>query len=303
MNFDRVLYRLRLVTIIIGVWAGLTGLFASETLAAEKPKKIPDAPYYYVLDEPRVLSPEATRVLQTLLIEHDRLTGEQILLAIFNDLESEELVDFTNRVFTQWKIGKRGKDNGALLALFWKNHKARIEVGYGLEHELTDAKSSEILSETLLPALREGSTDQALIQATVEIFRVLESPLIQNGKAQQIIQSGGVPHHANRYSGNSRVHGGSAILIWLFFIAFTIFSLVMNFLHAAEARFTRSGWRRPSPLEYYHLRGSGSRFSNWGSGGSGGFGSGDWGGGSSGDGGGFMGGGGSSGGGGASGSW
>jgi uncharacterized protein len=76
--------------------------------AKAAPKPIPTPPYYYVLDEPHVLSPRALHTVETLLIEHDRIVGEQVLVAIFKNLGDEDVVDYTNRVFSTWKIGKRG---------------------------------------------------------------------------------------------------------------------------------------------------------------------------------------------------
>lgn len=267
--------------------------------SAQAEKKIPSPPYYYVQDEPHVLDQKTTRALQTLLIEHDRVTGEQFLIAVFNSLDGEDLVDYTNRVFSNWKIGQRGKDNGVLLALYWQDHKARIEVGYGLEPLLTDAKSKLIITDILVPELQNHDPGRALTLAALEILRTIGSPLVQNGKAEQILRSGGF--RGDFAPRSTPVAGSVGFWPWLF-LGFILFTIFMNFVHSAEAHFTRSGWYRPRPWEYYRINRRGGGF--WG----GGFGGGSWGGGGfggSGGGGfgGFSGGGGSSGGGGASGSW
>lgn len=282
--------------------AGLALASPSVARAAQSGKQIPSPPYYYVLDEPGVLSSQGLRALQTLLIEHDRLTGEQFLVAIFKSLDGEDLVDYTNRVFGAWKIGQRGKDNGVLLALYWNDHKARIEVGYGLEPLMTDAKSMQILSDILVPELQNQRPDRALSLSALEILKVLDSPLVHNGKAEQILRGGGfqgafVPHAA--------VVGNVGLWPW-FFLGVILLMIAMNFLHAAEAHFTRAGWYRPRPWEYYRVRRGNGGFWWGGGGGFGGGlggGGGGFGGGGGGGFGGFSGGGGSSGGGGASGSW
>jgi uncharacterized protein len=284
-------------------------LFSVTTAAlpthAQAEKAIPTAPYYYVLDEPGVLNAQTTRAIQTLLIEHDRLTGEQVLVAVFKSLDGEDPVEFTNRVFSNWKIGQRGKDNGVLLAVYWQDHRARIEVGYGLEPTLTDAKSKAILSDILLPELKNNQPDRALSLSTLEILRTIGSPLIQDGKAERILRSGG-------FQGDFRTHsyapvsgGNVGAWPWMGFgLVFLI--LVINFFNSAEAHFSRAGLYRPSASEYYRIRrraGGGGWW--WGGFGGGGLGGGGFGGGSGGGfgGGGFSGGGGSSGGGGASGGW
>jgi len=240
-------------------------------------KEIPAAPYYYVLDEPSTLSDSAREKVQSLLIEHDRLTGEQIVVAIFKSLEGKDLVEFSNRVFESWAIGKRGKDNGILLALFWDDRKARIEVGYGLEPLLTDAKAKEIIEDVLIPPLRAKDPDSAIASSVLALLDTIGSPLVENGKAQQRLQS--IPRHPIDAG-----TGGGIIFLMLLGICFFIF--VVYTFSKAEAHFTRRGWYRPNPF----LRSGGW----WGGGGFGGGGGGF---------GGFSGGGGRSGGGGASGSW
>jgi uncharacterized protein len=279
-------------------------IFGISFAHADNAKSIPAAPFYYVLDEPHVLSQNALRSVETLLIEHDRVAGEQVLVAIFQSLGDEDLVDYTNRVFQQWKIGKRGKDNGVLLALFWNNHKARIEVGYGLEGLLTDAKSSGILSDILLPELKNSNPDRAVSLAALEILRTLGSPLIQNGKAEQILKSGGFQGDWKPQEVYVPRTGGLAV--WLF-LGFIILSIVLRTITGAEAHFTRAGWVRHNPwVPYRRTSGFTSGLVGGliggflgGSNGGGGFGGSSGGGGF----GGFSGGGGSSGGGGASGGW
>jgi uncharacterized protein len=275
---------------------------SSSLIAFAGTKPIPAAPYYYVLDEPHVLSPNTLRSVQTLLIEHDRVSGEQVLVAIFQSLGDEDLVDYTSRIFQQWKIGKRGKDNGVLLALFWNEHKARIEVGYGLEPVLTDAKSSGILSDILIPELKNQSPDRGISLAVLEILRTLGSPLVQNGKAEQILKDGG-------FQGDYRpqqvyVPQSGGVAVWLF-LGFIILMIVLRAITGAEAHFTRNGWVRHNPWVPYRRSSSftsgllGGLIGGFLGGGGGGFGGGGGGGGF----GGFSGGGGSSGGGGASGGW
>ena len=281
-----------------GILAVLTielavGLTCATSAFAEK--AVPPSPKYYVLDEAHVLGRHSLQALQSLLVEHDRITSEQVVIAILDNLGDEDLVDYTSKVFQRWKIGKKGKDNGALLALYWKDHKARIEVGYGLEPLLTDAKSKVVLNEFLLPELKAGNPDRALSLAALEILKILGSPLIENGKAQEILRNGG-------FRGNWRPAQSSGGGPWQIFIFLGLILgiIVFQWVTSAEAHYTSAGWYRPSPWKGRRSYGSGGVvggfLGGWGGGGGGG-----WGGG--GDGGGFSGGGGSSGGGGASGSW
>ena len=257
-------------------------------------KLIPSAPRSYVLDEPQVLSEQARSAVSELVIEHDRATGEQVVVAIFKSLDGEDLVDYTARVFKSWKIGQKGKDNGVLLALYWDDHKARIEVGYGLEPLLTDAKSKDVLEEILIPGLKQRETDAAIVASIREILRIIGSPVVQNAP------------DAWRPDRRIRMQTTGGQTPWLLFLIFGGIPLVivLRTLLAAEAHYSSRGWHRVRPTR----RGgpwSGGWGGGFGGGGLGGGGFGGWGGGGGGggDGGGFLGGGGQSGGGGASGGW
>ncbi len=290
-GFKRI--RTALVFVVPTGLAGLSGAAASWAALA---KPIPPAPQYYVLDEPHLLDQQATRALQALLIEHDRTTGEQVVVAIFNSLDGEDLNDFTNRVFQKWEIGQRGKDNGVLLAVFNQDHKARIEVGYGLEPELTDAKSSRILRDYLIPGMKAGQPAEGITQSALQILQTIDSPLVQNGRAQKILRSGGMLRTDVR---STPMKNGW--IVWLF-LGLILMFIVSHIMSSAEAHFTREGWYRPRPWrrrwwdddDFGGPRsGGGGFFGGWGSGG-GMSGGGD---------GGFSGGGGRSGGGGASAGW
>ncbi len=253
---------------------------------------LPPSPPTHVLDEPGVLNPNVRTAVAALLAEHERITSEQFVVAIFNSLGEEDLVDYSSRIFQAWRIGKRGKDNGILLALYWNDRRARIEVGYGLEGLLTDARSKRVLEDFLIPELRARDPDRAISLSVLEVLDAVESPLIENGRAQEILRSGGMrgDFAPRTFQDAPQIRGW-----WIWIVAgFFVLFLAFQFITAAEAHFTRGGWYRPNPWQRVRRR------STWHSGWGGGFGGGGggWGGG-----GGFSGGGGRSGGGGASGSW
>lgn len=219
-----------------------------------------------------MISARAVGAMDTLLRKHEDATGDQILFAFFDSLEGEDLVDYVQRVFQHWKLGSKDAKNGVLIAVFIKDRKARIEVGYGLEPVLTDAMSMRVLDQSLFPQLKAGRPEQAVVNSAVHILSILKSPVI-DAETVAANQLGRRPKPA--------LPRAAAILITLFFVGLFIFFTLGQALSGVTVGPTR---RRN------HWGGGG-----WGSGG-GGFGSGG--------GGGFGGGGGgSSGGGGASGSW
>lgn len=232
-------------------------------------KAFPPAPTNYIYDEPHLLSPAGTQEISRYLSEQDQKTGNQVVVAIFNSLDGEDTVDYTNRLFKTWNPGQKGKDNGVILAIFLNDRKTRIEVGYGLEAILTDALSKRILSTVLQPAFRQNQMDAGIYQSVQAINRVIADPT-------------DVPPAQPEGRGKRKA---SPLFLLLIGIVFFI-------IYMADRFFPNGGTLGSGR----NIRGSG-----WG----GGFGGGGFGGGSGGGGGfgGFGGGGGSSGGGGASGGW
>jgi len=89
------------------------------------------------------------------LAERERATGAQMAIAIFASLEGENLEDVANRLFQQWRLGRKDLDTGVLLVVFVEDRKLRLEVGYGLEAVIPDAAAGQIIREAVAPRFRE----------------------------------------------------------------------------------------------------------------------------------------------------
>ena len=145
----------------------LLGLcFAGAAQALSIPKK-PDA---YVNDYARILSDDARQKLEQTLADFERTTSNQIVVAIFENLEGESLEDYSIRLAQSWKIGSKKNDNGVILLIFKDDRKVRIEVGYGLEGALPDAMADQIIRHEITPAFREGRYDQGVTAAVNAII-------------------------------------------------------------------------------------------------------------------------------------
>jgi uncharacterized protein len=217
-----------------------------------------------VVDNAGILSLQTQERLNTLLAEEEKETGNQIVVATLKSLQGYPIEQYGYQLGRAWGIGRKGKNNGALLLVVPSEHAVRIEVGYGLEGQLTDAQGKIIIDQFMLPAFRRGDYDQGVLAGTQAIIKVL----------------GGV-HLApeqNASPDEDRGHGGGG-LPWNFIVVVLVWLVFGRFL-----------W----PLLFLG-GGFGSR--GFGGGLGGGFGGGGF------SGGGFSGGGGSFGGGGASGHW
>lgn len=109
-----------------------------------------------VTDLAGILNPEESQGLEGRLRDLETSDSTQIAVLIIPSLEGEVLEDYSERVASAWRLGQKGRDNGALLLVAMRERRLRIEVGYGLEPTLTDAKSRQIIQNEILPYFREG---------------------------------------------------------------------------------------------------------------------------------------------------
>jgi uncharacterized protein len=119
------------------------------------------APTGYVDDYAHVLSSPAKSELEATARElHDK-TRAQVFLVTINTLEGEPVETFANELFAKWKIGDKKTDRGVLMLFAIKDRKRWIEIGYGLEGILNDAKVGDI-GRDMVPALRAQNYDEAV---------------------------------------------------------------------------------------------------------------------------------------------
>lgn len=115
-----------------------------------------------VNDHANILSAETRQELETRLQKQEDTTTNQIVLLTVSSLEGQPIEMFANEVFNTWKLGKAGKNNGVLLLIAVNDHQMRIEVGYGLEHALTDALSNRIIRNELTPFFKEEQYEKGI---------------------------------------------------------------------------------------------------------------------------------------------
>ncbi|MET0513844.1 MAG: TPM domain-containing protein [Nitrospiraceae bacterium] len=127
-----------------------------------------------VIDPAHVLPPGIATQLDTTLKAHEEKTTNQLVVLIVPSLEGDSLFEFSHRAATQWKLGQKGTDNGALLLIAIKDRKVRIEVGYGLEGALTDARSAQIIRHEIVPRFRAGDIPGGVVAGVDAILKSIE---------------------------------------------------------------------------------------------------------------------------------
>ena len=237
----------------------------SVVLTAESVSTLP-APTGYVSDFASVLSPSTIASLEDLCFRVDRQAHAQIAVVTIKTLDNDQSIDeFATALEDKWKVGPKGSDRGVLVIFSMNPKKYRIEVGYGLEGILNDAKVGDI-GRLMVPSASQGDFNTAIPLGVQEIARIiaadagvtlnLAQPVHQYHREQAPVQ----------ISLTELVLGGGVILLILFFLVKTgntglIFFLLGN-LMGGGGRGGRGG--------YGGRDGDGGGFGGFGGGGSGG---------------------------------
>ena len=140
-----------------------------------------------VVDEADLLSKVSERHISDQLEMLENQTGAQVAVATVLSLDGYTIEEYANRLARHWALGQADKDNGALLLVAPNERKVRIEVGYGLEGELTDAMSARIIHEQILPEFRKGRFHTGITSGTDAMITVLKGnslPVSNKSRAQ-----------------------------------------------------------------------------------------------------------------------
>jgi uncharacterized protein len=130
-------------------------------------------PSDYVNDYAHVLSAETITQLDSICSQLDHsAANSQIAIVTIRNLDGDDAADYANRLEDKWKMGKKGSDKGALVLLAVDDHKYRIDVGYGLEGILNDAKVGDI-GRAMVPYLRAKDYDSAVTLAVGQVAQVI----------------------------------------------------------------------------------------------------------------------------------
>jgi len=278
--------------ILLQAWLAAVMLFGSFLAAAQI--AVPPLTTR-VTDLTATLSGVQVNALEQKLAQLEARTGNQVAVLLVPSTQPDTIEQFAIRVFDQWKVGRKGVDDGVLLLVAKNDRKLRIEVGRGLEGVIPDAYAKRIIDEEITPRFRQGDFSGGIGAGVDRVIELVEGesmpPPQDRARAERtddwtgwafygfiavVIVGGILRSILGRFFGSVIIGAAAgAVAFTLGGVVIAIIIAVVAFLISLAGGTTMG-------------RGSG-----WSSGG-------DW---SSGGSGGFSGGGGTSGGGGASGSW
>ena len=206
----------------------------SVVLTAESVSTLP-TPTGYVNDFAGVLSPSTKDNLENLCTQVDRQAHAQIAVVTIKTLDNDQPIDeFAVALEEKWKVGPKGTDRGVLMLVVMNPRKYRIEVGYGLEGILNDAKVGDI-GRMMVPSLHQNDYNTGITVGVQQIARVIAADA---GVTLTLAQP---MHQYHRQQAPAQINfmelllGGGVVLLILFFLIKTgnmglIFFLLGNLM-------------------------------------------------------------------------
>ncbi len=106
-------------------------------------------------------------------------TGHQLAVLTVDSTGDDTIEQYATRVFDAWQLGDKQRDDGVLLVMAKNDHTVRIEVGYGLEGEITDLQASQIINQHIIPWFKQNDYPRGLLSGVQAISASLGAPAAQ----------------------------------------------------------------------------------------------------------------------------
>ncbi len=138
-------------------------LWLAVLAGASAAEVMPPKPAQWFNDYAAVVPSDTVSQLNAKLQQFERDTSNQVVVAVWRDMQTDSSVqDYTFRIFQQWKLGQRDKNNGIGLFVFINARKMFIQVGYGLEGAVPDAIAKRIIEDEITPKFKTGDYGSGL---------------------------------------------------------------------------------------------------------------------------------------------
>ena len=125
-----------------------------------------------VVDSANVVSPQVEATVSAELQSFRTTGGPQIAVAVVDTTGNASIEDYTIDLANQWGVGDKVKDDGVVILIAVKDRALRIEVGSGVEGDLTDVTAGNIVDQVMVPLLRSNDYDGAVTQGAQAVMKV-----------------------------------------------------------------------------------------------------------------------------------
>lgn len=145
-----------------------------------------------VNDSAGILSSDKKNEIENYLLDINNKSDLQIAVLIINSLENENIEDYSMRIAENWKLGSKEKNSGVLLLIAVADKKLRIETGYGLEANLTDARAAQIIRNIIVPEFRQNDYAAGIFNGVKAIaaYSLQDKELLKEVKIKKDKDSG-----------------------------------------------------------------------------------------------------------------
>src|SRR6478735_7935442 len=126
-----------------------------------------------VVDDAGVLDPSTKAAIERKLAAFEAKTTGQLVVVTLKSLQGTSIDDYGYQLGRHWGIGQKGKNSGVMLIVVPSERRVRIEVGYGLEGQLTDAVSRLIIENAIVPRFRAGDFAGGISRGVDDIIQAV----------------------------------------------------------------------------------------------------------------------------------
>jgi len=131
----------------------------------------------FVYDHEHVFTPEQVQQLDTLFRGHELRTSNEIVLVTTNSYHGwPSLYEFAASCGDSLRVGKRGKNNGMIIAFSKNLREVFMASGLGLEEAMPQARCQKFVDSLMLPPFNENRFFDGIWTGSTAVVKHLEQP-------------------------------------------------------------------------------------------------------------------------------
>ncbi len=133
-----------------------------------------------VVDEAGLLPSGLKTKINHALIDLRDQTGTQVGVLTVKSLQGQSIEQFSIQVTDEWQLGSAKGDRGVLLVVAPTERKLRIEVGQGLEGDLTDVQANRIITQAITPLFKNGDLASGILVGVFQIVKLTNPDFVMD---------------------------------------------------------------------------------------------------------------------------
>jgi uncharacterized protein len=181
----------------------------------------------YVSDPDNLLDQASKTEINNLLGQAESQSSAEVFVVALKSVGEVYIKDFATSLFNKWGIGKKSKDNGLLILMVEDQSKVSFETGYGMEGVFPDAICMRIISNDIIPSMKEGNYGQGILNGVKAVKKIIDNPKVADEIRQDMAAEEAASHEAN-------IQKIRNILIG--YIALSILVLILSFVSVSKKK-------------------------------------------------------------------